>query len=141
MEARKSLELGDGSAQPHLILAYSYFYQGKLAEARESAEAAFRVAPWEDVAVGFLAGLLAQAGEKDRAEKLLATLRSTMPMGMVWYHLACSEIDTAIDWYERGIELRLPSTAMYAFAGFCKPLRAHPRWPKLAKMMNLPGSG
>jgi hypothetical protein len=27
---------------------------------------------------------------------------------------------------------------MVASAGFFKPLRASPRWPKLAKMMNLP---
>ena len=29
---------------------------------------------------------------------------------------------------------------MLASAGFFKPLRASPRWPKLAKMMNLPGT-
>lgn len=111
-----------------------------MAEARESAEETFRLAPWEHVAVGFLAGVLAQAGEKDRAEKLLATLLGTMPIGMVMYHLLCSEIDAAIDWYERCIELRLPSAALQASAGFGRPLRAHPRWPKLAKMMNLPGT-
>ncbi len=58
-----------------MMIAFSYFFQGKLAEAREPAEEAFRVAPWEPVAVGFLAGLLARAGEKDRAEKLIATIQ------------------------------------------------------------------
>ena len=59
---------------------------------------------------------------------------------MTMYHLVCSEIDAAIDWYERDIELRQPGAAHLASAGFFKPLRASPRWPKLAKMMNLPGN-
>ena len=58
--------------------------------------------------------------------------------GMVFYHLVCSEIDAAIDWYERAIEQRQPMAAMFASAGFFKPLRASPRWAKLARMMNLP---
>jgi hypothetical protein len=68
--------------------------------------------------------------------KLLATL--AFPHGMVFYHLLCSEIDAGIDCYERDIEMRHPAAAMLASAGFLKPLRVSPRWPKLARMMNLP---
>ena len=120
------------------MIALSYFFQGKLVEARKPAEEAFRLAPWNPVAAGVLAGLLAQAGEKDRAEKLIATMREMSPAGMILYHLFCSEIDAAIDWYERGVELGYLSAAQIASAGFMKPLHSSPRWPKLAKMMNLP---
>jgi hypothetical protein len=119
---------------------FSCFFQGKLADARESAEEAFRMAPWEALVVGFLAGVLARLGEKDRAEKLIPTISGAIPIGMMMYHLVCSEIDAAIDWYERDIELRRPNAPAIAAAGFLKPLRASPRWPKLAKMMNLPGT-
>jgi tetratricopeptide (TPR) repeat protein len=139
VEARKALELDERSRTGHLGIALSYFFQGQLAEARQSAEEAFRVAPWNPLAVGFLAGLLVQAGEKERAGKLLE-LRGTMPTGMILYHVVCSEIDAALDWYERDIELREPGSAQLSSAGFLKPLRASPRWPKLAKMMNLPTS-
>jgi eukaryotic-like serine/threonine-protein kinase len=135
VEARKALEFG-GSA--NLVLAMSYFAQGKFAEAREPAEEAYRNAPWSSPATVFLAGLLARAGEKDRAEKLLATLPGMTPDGMILYHLVCSEIDAAIDWYERAIEVRQPGAAVNASTAFYKPLRASPRWPKLAMMMNLP---
>jgi TolB-like protein len=138
VEARKVLEFDDRNDFSHTLIALSYFGQGKLAEALEPAEAAVRLAPWDSRTVGFLAGLLAQAGEKDREEKLIATLRGIIPAGMVMYHLVCSEIDAAIDWYERGIEQRLPFAAQTASAEFFKPLRSNPRWPKLAKMMNLP---
>jgi TolB-like protein/Tfp pilus assembly protein PilF len=138
VEARKALELDDRNYLPHLQIALSYFLQGKLGEAREPAEESFRLAPWDPMAVGFLAGLLEEAGEKDRAEKLIATLREMLPIGMIMYHLVCSEIDAAIDWYERGIEQRQPGAATFTSAGFLRPLRASPRWPKLARMMNLP---
>jgi serine/threonine-protein kinase len=139
VEARKALEPEDGSRGAHLAIALSYFFQAQLAEARQSAEEAFRAAPWNPLVVGLLAGLLVQAGEKERAGKLLE-LCGTMPSGMIVYHLVCSEIDAAIDWYERDIELREPGAAHLASAGFLEPLRASPRWPKLAKMMNLPGT-
>jgi tetratricopeptide (TPR) repeat protein len=136
-EARKELELED-SYHPYMMIALSYFFQGKTAEAREQAEEAVRMGPWDALAVGFLAGLLAQAGEKERAEKVIATISGAIPIGMVMYHLLRSEIDAAIDWYEREIELRRPNGLLAASAGFLKPLRASPRWAKLAKMMNLP---
>jgi tetratricopeptide (TPR) repeat protein len=137
VEARRALELDNRSHLPHLVFALSYFCQGKLAEALESAEERVRLAPWDPMGVGLLAGLLAQAGEKDRAEELLATIAGTSPMATTVYHLVCSEIDAAIKCFERDIKLRHPGAPAFA-GGFFKPLRAHPRWPKLAKMMNLP---
>ena len=136
VEARKALEPEDGSRGAHLAIALSYFFQAQLAEARQSAEEAFRAAPWNPLVVGLLAGLLVQAGEKERAGKLLELCGT----GMIMYHVVCSEIDAALDWYERYIQLREPGAAHLASAGFLKPLRASPRWPKLAKMMNLPGT-
>ena len=123
------------------MIAQSYFFQGRFAEAREWAEEGFRMAPWDAVATGFLARVLMHAGEKDRAQALLARLPGMIPSGMVRYHLVSSEIDAALDWYEKGIEQRHAFAALWASATFLQPLRASPRWPKLAKMMNLPGTG
>jgi serine/threonine-protein kinase len=139
VEAKKALELDDSALLPQYVIALSYFLQGKLAEARQSAEDLFRIAPWNAPVVGFLAGLLAQAGEKERADKLIATMPGVIPFGMINYHLICSEIDAAIDWYERAIEQRQPLAALNAPGGFFKTLHSSPRWPKLARMMNLPG--
>jgi tetratricopeptide (TPR) repeat protein len=77
VEAREALELDNGSWVPHFVIALCYFCQGKLSEARESAEEAFRIAPWSTGVVGLLAGLLVRSGEKDRAEKLLAIISET----------------------------------------------------------------
>jgi tetratricopeptide (TPR) repeat protein len=138
-EALKLLDFDDRNHVAYLLIASSYFHQGRRAQAREPAEEAFRLAPWHAGATGFLAALLTDTGEKERAEKLIATMRGGMiPLGMLAYHLHCSEIDDAIDWYERAIEQRHPYAAQFASAGFIKPLRSSPRWSKLATMMNLP---
>ena len=141
VEARKVLEFDDTNYLVYGVIGLSHFFQGKLSEAREPAEEAFRQAPWSAPVVGFLAGLRAQAGEKERAEKLIATMRGAIPVGMILYHLVCSEIDAALDWYERAIEQHHPLAAQIASAGRpFKILRSSPRWPKLARMMNLPGT-
>ena len=137
-EARKGLEFDNQNYQAHMIIGFSLRSQGKLAEALEEAEEVFRLAPFDSLGRGFLAGLLAKAGERERAEKLIATMTGAIPIGMMMYHLVCGEVDAAIDWYEKDIELRRPNGPMIAFAGFIKPLRASPRWPKVARMMNLP---
>jgi hypothetical protein len=58
--------------------------------------------------------------------------------GRINYHLLCSEIDAAADWYERAIQERDPFAVVFASIPWGKDLRESPRWPRLAKMMNLP---
>ena len=57
---------------------------------------------------------------------------------MVAYHLICSEIDEAADWYEKAIEQRDPILIPWLRLPLANQLRASPRWPKIAAMMNLP---
>jgi tetratricopeptide (TPR) repeat protein len=145
VEAQNELEFDERHIAAHSQIALAHFFQGKLAEAREWAEEAFR-RTGNALAVGLLAGLAKQGGEKERAEKLETTLRGMGPpemitLGMTIYHVVCSEIDAAIDWYEDAIEQRQPFAAGWASAGFFRPLRASPRWPKLARIMNLPETG
>jgi predicted Zn-dependent protease len=108
-----------------------------FAEAREPAETAFHLAPWQPMVVGALAGILTCLGEKDRADQLLTELPEAAPAGRVIYHLLCSEIDTAANWYEKEIKLRQPTAALWSSARFLKPLRESPHWPRLANIMNL----
>jgi serine/threonine-protein kinase len=133
-EAEKALALDDRSFLAPLVIALGEFHQGKHAQAREQAEEAFRIAPWHPMVAGFLAGILAQNGEVQQAEELIAK----MPDGNVLYRMLGSEIDPAIDAYAQVIEARHPIAAMMASANLFEPLRCSPRWLRLAKMMNLP---
>jgi TolB-like protein/predicted Ser/Thr protein kinase len=137
-EARKGLEFDQTNYQTHMILALALGFHGRVVEAREQEEEAFRLGPFDSFGRGFLAGLLANAGEKERSDQLIATMTGAVSIGMTIYNLVCGEIDAALDWYQKDIELRRPNAAMIAFAGYLRPLRSSPRWPKLARMMNLP---
>jgi len=139
IEARKVLELDETNFIANFYIANCLTEQGKLKEALESEEAAFRRAPWWPPIVGGLAALLSLSGEQDRANQLITNMSGgSLPMGMMNYHLHRAQYDAAIEWYERAIEQRLPVAASLASAATLKPLRSNPRWPKLAKMMNLP---
>ena len=84
-------------------------------------------------AVGLLAGILAQLGEKERADELVTRLRNMPRAGLFRYHLLCSRTDAAADCLAQMIEDRDPLAPLFSFA-----IRSSPRWPALAKMMNLP---
>ncbi len=138
VEARKAVEMDEHQWSYHHALACGYGYQGRLAEAREPAERAFQLAPWHPYSIGNLAGILACLGEKDRADQLLAQMPETAAFGWVLYHRFCLNIDAALDWYEKAIEIRHPGAAWGARFTFFKPLRESPRWAAIAKTMNLP---
>jgi TolB-like protein/predicted Ser/Thr protein kinase len=134
-EARKAIEIDENQWLARFAMAQSYVSQGMLAEARESAEKAHQLAPWNSGVAGLLAGIYARTGNRERVEALLA---QPTPVAMVLYHLLCSELDAAADWYKKGIEHHEVLGVLALSSGFSKPLRESPRWPELAKMMNLP---
>jgi TolB-like protein/Tfp pilus assembly protein PilF len=139
-EARQALDINDNFWRAHFFISQSHLLRGMLAEARTSAEKACRLAPWDAMAVGLLAGISTRLGETERAKELLAQLndgqlKTSAPAGMVLYHLASLEIDAAADWFQRAVEQR---QLLAVFNPLMKPLRESPRWPALARMMNLP---
>jgi serine/threonine-protein kinase len=139
-DSRKALEIDEHNWASNYYLGASYAYRGMFAEARGPFERAFQLAPWHSQVMGALAGVLGCLGEQERADQLVAKIPETGPAGWILYHRFRSDIDGVADWYEKAIELRHPSAAIWAHAAFLKPLRESPRWPKLAQMMNLPRS-
>jgi hypothetical protein len=123
----------------HILMATSYVYQEKLGEALASAKLASRLAPWNSLIGGMLAGIYSLMGSDEKAREVLANLQPTenMPVGMLFYHVLRSEIDTAAEWYEKAIGARAPYAVLLATHSFTAGLRASERWPALAKMMHL----
>ena len=142
-EARKALEIDDKPYIPYIPLVLAYVMKGMMAEALAAAEKGYQIAAWNPRIIGLLAGVLARTGEPGRAEALIGQLSQAQgglvgASGMVLYHLICGEVDAAADWYEKAIEQRDP-IVVRGFA--CRlPSRCgkSPRWPKIARMMNLP---
>jgi TolB-like protein/predicted Ser/Thr protein kinase len=142
-EARKGLEISENLWIPYQALVMSYLMKDMVTEALAAAERAYELARWNPRIIGLLAGTLARAGERARAKTLIDNINNTpgrfvAPSGMVLYHLICSEVDAAADWYEKAIETRDPTLVPWIRLPLAKPLRMSPRWPKIAGMMNLP---
>jgi tetratricopeptide (TPR) repeat protein len=143
VEARAILEIDERNWFAHFALSQSQLLRGELADALHSAEQAHRFAPWNGWVMGYLAGLLAGSGARERADVLLAQLQDgplkdrAAAIGMVLYHMVRSDVDAAADWCQKAIERREVLLTSFVRHPSLKALRASPRWPALATMMNL----
>ena len=132
-EAQKAVEIDASHWFPHFVIGATYARRGEFAAARPAAERSAQAGPWHAAAVGLLAGILAQLGENERADELVTRLRDMPRVGLLVYHFLCSGTDMAADCLEQMIEGRDPVAPPVSPA-----LRSSPRWPALARMMNLP---
>jgi serine/threonine-protein kinase len=141
-EVRKAIDMDPGSFAARFILVEALQARGVFEETLAAAEHAYAVAPWYGNIVGLFAGLLAQAGQAARGEAIMQELGGarTNPFSRVFFHVLRSEIDLAADWYEKSIEQRELFALICAPAPVILPLRESARWPRLAKLMNLPGA-
>jgi TolB-like protein/Tfp pilus assembly protein PilF len=142
--ARKALAADKNRWNVYLALARIYAHRGELAEALDAAEQAYRLASWNSRVTAALAAVLNRSGNSERAESFLEKLRASSgnaygtPMALAVFHAMCAEPDEAADWFAKAIEQRDPAVVGYLRAPLLKILRLSPRWPELAKLMNLP---
>jgi hypothetical protein len=54
------------------------------------------------------------------------------------FHLLGGELDEGADWAEKAVKEHDLSMMMYLRFAVCKELRSSLRWPKIARMLNLP---
>ena len=141
-ECRRVLELDQNYRLGHFCLSLAYAQLGKIEEALAHGDKAYSMAPWALASAGYVAGLLKRTGDTHRAQAMLESLGDGeafgAPFGFVYYHLICSEIEQAADWAEKAMEQREPWVIFLLLLPHAKALRQSPRWPALAKMMNLP---
>jgi TolB-like protein/Tfp pilus assembly protein PilF len=116
--------------------------KGNTAEALNIARRAYAVGRWFPDTVGLLAALLRRDGKEEESASIAKELGSGEVLGYArahaLFHLICGEIDQAADWVQKAIEQRDSSMRFYLGFVICKGLRASHRWPKIAKMVNLP---
>lgn len=143
-EATKLVDLDTPFYGAYSVIAQSYICLGRIRDAVEAAEKAYRAAPWHPRMVGWYAAALKLDGERRRAEELLREMRRAenplgVPMGMIVYHLLAGEPDDLLEWYERAVEEREPLAVAYTLDPNTAPLRSNPRWIALLRTMGLAG--
>jgi hypothetical protein len=139
-EYRRVLALDENFWIAAYGLSVTCALSGMLPEALHYAEKAHALAPWVPNHIGTLAGVLKLQGETRRAEEILGKLGDGgsygAPIGFQIFHLLCSETDKAAHWAEKAIEQRhpqMPSTLRL----FESVWKSSPRWPALARKVNL----
>jgi len=142
---RSILDFDPNFGLAYAVLASLYAARSMFVEALSLAEKAYSLSPWYPQITGRYAGLLIRMGEQDRGKELIQKLGSGRSygtaMGLAIFHTICGEIELAADWIEKAIKERDPSVASWLQSAIGEPLRASPRWPKLAELMNLPEAG
>jgi Tfp pilus assembly protein PilF len=140
-QVRQTLDLNPNFGPAYLTDAANRASRGRFAEALALAETAYSLSSPTVHFAGPLAGLLARTGDQTRAQELLERFRSgpeyLANIGMLCSCLYSGDIEGTADWAEKVIEGRWPSICSTLSGGLAKDLRVSPRWPKLAKMMNL----
>ncbi len=144
-EVRGILEL-DPDYVPAYTLQAINVTKAPLREALAFAGKGFTLAPWNPISAGLLAGLLVRSGDREKAAELVAGLgdgqANGAPVAFAIFHLLCGEVEKAAEWMEKALDQRHNMVAMLLLGPPWKPLlRGSTRWPKLAKMMNLPEVG
>ena len=135
------LEPNHGFALFHLVLARHA--QKRYEEAVELAERAVATNGRWLISLAHLALAYAGAGRTSDARLVLGEMhelakqRQTQGSAFAAVYIALGEIDTAVDWVERSIDLHEPIiTTLKAWPIF-DPIRSHPRYPELLRKLNL----
>jgi serine/threonine-protein kinase len=140
-EVQRALEIDSRHFAARFISIEAWQAKGPVERALAAAEQAYEVAPWSGNVVGIYAGLLAQVGQRGRGEALMEDLGARAnPFGRVFYHALGSEIDRAAEWYEKAIEQRELFAIICVHSPAIRSLQKSERWPRLARLMNLPGA-
>jgi hypothetical protein len=117
-------------------IAWMHARRGRVDLALPHAEAGYT--EWSPMSRGTLAGLLAQHGDRARADALMQPLRAApdaygAPRGLAAFHYFCDDVDDAVRWFARAIEQRDPLVPEIAGS----ILRSSKHWPQLADAMML----
>ena len=113
---------------------------GRHAESLHCAEQAMAGASWSSYSIGLMAGALANLGQAEKAEPLLATLRGDAyggPTGFACYFLVRGEIDRAVEWLEKAVDQRFACLIICVVRPYEPVFRQSAAWPALLQKMNL----
>jgi tetratricopeptide (TPR) repeat protein len=141
-QLKKVLELDPNQVVALSSIVMIHANKGDFAEALKIARQAYAVGRWFPDTVGLLAALLRRDGKEEESRSIAQEMGNGDASGdaraHALFHLICGEIDQGADWVEKAIEQRDSSMRFYLGFVICKGLRASNRWPRIAKMVNLP---
>jgi predicted Zn-dependent protease len=144
--ARRSVQIDPSLIGPRLIYGTLLLDAGQNREALKELEAARAMQPNVPTTMGAVGAAYAQAGDRARAEELVARLegmrdRPRVAWAIAKIKLALGETDSALVWLERAVDARDPAfTSEPLTLGFWDPVRSDPRFAEIVRRVGL-GTG
>jgi TolB-like protein/Tfp pilus assembly protein PilF len=140
----KALELDDGLAQAHCVLGLTYAYKGMHDAAIEAVRKAVELSHGATLFVGAFAEILAVAGYRDKAEKILEQLnalpkqRYVSSYDVARIHAALGRKDEALRFLESAYQERATFMIWLKTDARFDEFRSDPCFQDLLRRMNFP---
>lgn len=140
---REQVTIHPEFAMGHLDLGRALEQVGRYDEAVASYETGARLQGSDPASFGPLAQIAARAGQKDRAETIVARLiearrvRYVSPYTIATVLTALGDPDRAFEWLEKALEERDPMMTFLAVHPRLDPLREDPRFRTLVQRVGL----
>jgi serine/threonine-protein kinase len=141
---RQVSELDPNFYFPHHFAANSYIAKGMYVEALEETKRCDELGPNQTVGRTLAAYALAKLGRRDEAHAVLDELlqlsnrRFVPPYQIAFVYSALGDDDKALDWLEKGFEVRDPKMAFLKVESKWNDLRLNPRFKALMTKMAFP---
>ncbi|MGH7638870.1 MAG: protein kinase domain-containing protein, partial [Gemmatimonadaceae bacterium] len=143
-QAQRTIDLAPGFGFAYSRLADAYEAKGQYGDAVKAWRTTVELTGGAPYQKSFLARCLARSGHRDEARRILDELitlsRTThvQPTAFAHVYMGLGDLDTAIDWLEKGYEGRDGDMVLLNAYPAWDPLRSHPRFRRLLERMNFP---
>jgi len=142
-QLQKTLEMDQNFGLAHAHIGLCYAHKKKYEEAIGAMQKAIELIGNSPFFLGFLANIYAQAGNRDKAEKILheleemSKMRYVPPMSFAIIFAELGEIDKAFEWMEKAYQEHDTQIAMLKTRAEFEKLRSDPRGKVLLEKIGL----
>jgi tetratricopeptide (TPR) repeat protein len=139
----RAIEMNPMADESYRILAMTLALQGEPGEAERLLREAVTLPGAGAYTEATLAWVLARAGKREEATRILRALEAqaqrgyVSPVAFAIAHIGLGNVDTALDWVERAYDDRRGWLAYFKVNAIVDPLRGLPRFDALIKKLNL----
>jgi TolB-like protein/Tfp pilus assembly protein PilF len=138
-----AIELDPNDFTAHLFLSLNCLGAGKVEEGIEACEQSYRLSGHIPFILAYLGLANAVAERSDEARKILEEMkdlsRSTyvLPSSFGLLYTSLGEVETGFDWLEKAVSEREGHILQLLHQPIMIPLRSHPRYRELLRIMNI----
>jgi TolB-like protein/DNA-binding winged helix-turn-helix (wHTH) protein/Flp pilus assembly protein TadD len=143
-EYQKAINMHPNFARTHADLGQAYVQKGMYAEAIAANRKAVELSGGDAMRMAILAHANALSGRRGEALSILNELKVlskqgyVQPLAVAMIYVGLGENDQALEWLEKGYDVRDGDMILLKVAPHWDPLRSDPRFQSLLRRLNFP---